>query len=194
MDRRSDEIIGSYMCPRCKNAVRSGHACQYCNNMMGIQVLETIQELKPKSTHHSEMYPGVGVGVLVFNKDYHLLLGKRKGSHGEGEYSIPGGWVEHGETLKRAAVRELREEVGLYVSEEELSFLKFEESFEYMPKHVINFGFALWYHGKREPKLLEPDKCEGWGWYDLDSLPEPIGSLTENLIIQNARNQYLAER
>jgi len=144
--------------------------------------------------HHSEKHPGVGVGVLIFNDEGQLLLGKRKGSHGEGEYSVPGGWVEYGETLKATAVRELKEEVDLYVTEEELHFLKFEESFEYMPKHIINFGFKLIYTGRRQPKLLEPEKCEGWGWYDLDSLPEPIGTLTQNLITTHNRREYLAER
>ncbi len=23
-------------------------------------------------------------------------------------------------------------------------------------------------------RLLEPDKCEGWGWFSLDNLPEPL--------------------
>lgn len=33
-----------------------------------------------------------------------------------------------------------------------------------------------------EPKLLEPDKCEGWQWFDWDSLPEPLFPSVESLI------------
>ncbi|HOF50487.1 MAG TPA: hypothetical protein PLH22_02295 [Candidatus Colwellbacteria bacterium] len=34
--------------------------------------------------------PRVGIGVMIF-KNGKVLLGKRKGSHGEGEYAFPGG-------------------------------------------------------------------------------------------------------
>jgi 8-oxo-dGTP diphosphatase len=32
----------------------------------------------------------VGIGVVIINRDK-ILLGKRKGSHGAGEWSVPGG-------------------------------------------------------------------------------------------------------
>jgi 8-oxo-dGTP diphosphatase len=25
-----------------------------------------------------------------------------------------------------------------------------------------------------EPKVLEPEKCENWSWYDLDDLPKNL--------------------
>ena len=25
-----------------------------------------------------------------------------------------------------------------------------------------------------EPKVLEPDRCESWDWYDFDALPKPL--------------------
>jgi len=35
---------------------------------------------------------------------------------------------------------------------------------------------------KAEPQLLEPDKCEGWAWYELDALPEPLFIVTARMI------------
>ena len=32
---------------------------------------------------------------------------------------------------------------------------------------------ADWKSG--EPEVLEPEKCEGWEWYDLDHLPQLFG-------------------
>ena len=44
-----------------------------------------------------------------------LLLGRRKGSHGEGEYAYPGGHLEHLETFAQCGAREVREETGLEI-------------------------------------------------------------------------------
>jgi 8-oxo-dGTP pyrophosphatase MutT (NUDIX family) len=49
-----------------------------------------------------------------------ILLGLKKAGFGAGKYNGFGGKVEPGETITRAAVREVEEEVGLIVSEDDL--------------------------------------------------------------------------
>lgn len=58
--------------------------------------------------------PVVGVGGVVV-RDGAVLLVKRAAEPLAGEWSLPGGMVEAGETLEEAVVRELREETGLTV-------------------------------------------------------------------------------
>ena len=58
--------------------------------------------------------PQVGVGVLIL-RDGKVLLGRRKGSHGAGCWSAPGGHLEFGETLEDCAAREVLEETGLKI-------------------------------------------------------------------------------
>jgi mutator protein MutT len=60
--------------------------------------------------------PFVGVGAVVLNGDGHVLLVKRAHEPLKGEWSLPGGGVEVGETLAVAVARELFEETGLTVA------------------------------------------------------------------------------
>jgi hypothetical protein len=30
--------------------------------------------------------------------------------------------------------------------------------------------------------LAEPEKCDGWDWYDLDDLPQPLFIVTRRMI------------
>lgn len=56
-------------------------------------------------------HPIPGVGVVVFNGERVLLVQRGKEPR-RGAWSIPGGAVELGETVRDAAVRELQEECG----------------------------------------------------------------------------------
>jgi ADP-ribose pyrophosphatase YjhB (NUDIX family) len=55
--------------------------------------------------------PTIGVGVFVFRGDK-VLLARRGHEPARGKWSIPGGGVEVGETLRQTALRELAEECG----------------------------------------------------------------------------------
>jgi 8-oxo-dGTP diphosphatase len=63
--------------------------------------------------------PLVGVGAIIIEAD-RVVLVKRGHPPLEGEWSIPGGVLEVGETLRAAAVREALEETGLSVEVGEL--------------------------------------------------------------------------
>ncbi len=59
--------------------------------------------------------PLVGVGAIVVDAD-RVLLAQRGHEPMKGQWSLPGGAVECGETLVAAVVREVREETGLDVA------------------------------------------------------------------------------
>jgi mutator protein MutT len=56
--------------------------------------------------------PYVGVGAVIV-QDGKVLIVKRKYDPLAGQWSLPGGGVELGETLEDSIVREMREETGL---------------------------------------------------------------------------------
>jgi len=63
--------------------------------------------------------PLLGVGAIIA-RDGRILLVRRANPPLQGEWSIPGGLVETGETTKEAVVREVREETGLEVEATQL--------------------------------------------------------------------------
>ena len=60
--------------------------------------------------------PIVAVGALIL-KNNKILLVKRKNHPDKGKWSIPGGAVRVGESLKEAIAREVKEECGIDVGE-----------------------------------------------------------------------------
>jgi 8-oxo-dGTP diphosphatase len=63
--------------------------------------------------------PLVGVGAIIIEED-RVALVKRGHPPLQGRWSIPGGVLEIGETLRKAAVREALEETGLTIEPGEL--------------------------------------------------------------------------
>ena len=59
--------------------------------------------------------PIVGVGAVVLDDDGRVLLVRRANEPLKGEWSLPGGAVDVGETLENGIRREVREETGIEI-------------------------------------------------------------------------------
>jgi ADP-ribose pyrophosphatase YjhB (NUDIX family) len=85
-------------------------------------------------------HPIVGVGGILFQGDQVLLI-KRGKEPGLGQWSIPGGVVRTGETLKEAVVREVFEETHLEV--EVLALVKVLERIFRDPDGRVAYHYVL---------------------------------------------------
>lgn len=114
--------------------------------------------------------PKVGIGIMVMNGSK-VLLGKRIYSHGAGEWQFPGGHLEFGESFEGCAKREAKEEADIEI--ENVKFLFLANVKKYANKHYVHIGLIADYKSGK-PRVLEPEKCEDWDWYDLDKVPSPL--------------------
>ena len=127
--------------------------------------------------------PKVGVAIIIA-RDNKVLLMKRKGLHGQGTWSTPGGHLEYGETPEQCATREAKEEVGLDVTDIHFRALT-NDFFEASGKHYI----TLWMDGENksgEPGIAAELEVAEIGWYAWDALPEPLFLPLQNLISRDS--------
>jgi 8-oxo-dGTP diphosphatase len=119
-----------------------------------------------------------GVSVLMTNRGK-LLLGKRKNTTASGIYSTPGGKLEEGESILEGAMREAQEETGIVDFDEENLVIIGEQEHEdryggnsgkkYHMTYVHAPAIVSW---KGDVINTEPNKCEGWEWFDFSQIPE----------------------
>lgn len=126
--------------------------------------------------------PKVGVAIIVTRNDQVLLM-KRKGPHGTGTWSTPGGHLDFGETLEQCAAREAKEEVGIEVIDIRFRTVT-NDIFESSSRHYV----TLWMEGTSigEPTIAAEREVSEIGWFAWDALPEPLFLPLENLIKKNS--------
>ncbi|WP_010477302.1 NUDIX domain-containing protein [Thermococcus zilligii] len=85
----------------------------------GAEIGPFAEEVKRLAEGHglrAELHRCIGLtvdAVIIYNNG--IVLIKRKNEPFKGHYALPGGFVEYGETVEQAVVREAREETGLNI-------------------------------------------------------------------------------
>jgi 8-oxo-dGTP diphosphatase len=108
---------------------------------------------------------------LIARRGDDILLGLRKNCSGAGTWALPGGHLEHGERLDQTLCREALEELGAVIDPAAVRLAVVTDDVQ--PDsglHYVHVTFELW-DPEWEPKVMEPDRCEGWRWWPLDALP-----------------------
>ncbi len=115
----------------------------------------------------------VAVYVMAINDREEILLLRRVNTgYRDGFYDMPAGHLEEGETLRQAALRELKEETGLVVSEDDLEFVELLHRMSRDRVYLDIFFVAKQWQG--EAQIMEPSKCDHLAWFPLTHLPKDI--------------------
>jgi len=110
-------------------------------------------------------YPSLAAGVLLFDGDGRVLLVHQ--DYGQRMWTLPGGMLDPGEAPHEAAVREVREEVGVDVRLDRLVGVYFLRR-----RHPgIRFVFVGHLASDQIPSISD-DELDDMGWFAPDELPD----------------------
>ncbi|MBA8928428.1 8-oxo-dGTP pyrophosphatase MutT (NUDIX family) [Kutzneria viridogrisea] len=91
----------------------------------------------------------------------------------DGQWHLPSGKLDAGESVLAAAAREALEEVGVRIDQADLSLVhtRHVTASGLEPRLGLFFATTRW---AGEPVNREPAKCSELGWFELRELPTPL--------------------
>jgi len=94
------------------------HFCPRCGGPLERRVLKATEPARPVCARCGFIFyldPKIAVGTIIRTEHERIVLVRRAIEPGYGKWVFPGGYVDRGEALVTAAIREAREECGLEV-------------------------------------------------------------------------------
>ena len=126
--------------------------------------------------------PAVGVAVVV-RRGQEILWGRRKSGRYAGHWCIPCGYVEWGEEVRAAAIREFQEETGLIVDLGPV--LAVHSNFHDTERLTV----GIWFAGQVVSGILRPaDDLDKLGFIPLFESPGPLAFPTDELVLAALRD------
>jgi len=140
---------------------RTHQFCGRCGVQLRAMTTERAKECPQCGLLH---FPRLAPAIIVLVERGNKLLLARSRHFPSGMYSVIAGFVESGESLEEAVVRELNEEVGLEVKD-----IHYFGSQPWPFPHSLMIGFTATYAGGEI--LLNDKEIEDAGWFMTDHLP-----------------------
>ena len=112
----------------------------------------------------------IASSYLFLIKDGKILLSLRSQTgYEDGNYSLPAGHVEDGETLTECLCREAKEEIGIDIDKKDISLVYVMHRKETDIRVDFFFTTTKWAGTPTNCELL---KCDDLSWFALNALPE----------------------
>lgn len=121
----------------------------------------------PNTAHPTPAHVTLGVVLQVRDRVLQVLLWQRAREPFKGRWSLPGGYLERGETLEHSIRRQLAQKVDV----RELSHLEQLETLSNPERSPREWQLATAYLGL-VPSDLDPELPVDTSWHPVDSLPE----------------------
>ena len=117
------------------------------------------------------MHPKFPVTVHMFflRQNKLLLIRRYQTGYMDGHYSVPAGHLDGNEPVRRAAVREAKEEIGVQIDPGDIDFAGVFHRSEGDERVDFFVQVRRW---RGEPFNAEPEKCDELRWTEVNDLPE----------------------
>ena len=147
---------------------RTHQFCGRCGVPLKTSQTERAKECPQCGLLH---FPRLAPAIIVLVERGNELLLARSRHFMPGMYSVLAGFVEPGESLEEAVMREVREEVGISVKD-----IKYFGSQPWPFPHSLMIGFIAAYAGGKIS--LDDSEIEDAGWFTADRLPRIPGKIS----------------
>ncbi len=137
--------------------------------------------IRDKAKQDGITHISTGVAIVRDNK---ILMVRRAGhDFMSGNFELPGGGVDEGETITEGAIREVKEETGLTVSKVLGTFNGFDYSTDRKP-HVRQINFIV----EVDPGeiVLDPDEHDDFTWVDDGNMNDIVMSDSMRRCVKDA--------
>ncbi len=125
-------------------------------------------------------FPLTTVGALVLTTSGRILIVKT--TKWRGQWGVPGGKVEWGETLEDALLREFQEEVGLDLTQVRFGLLQ-EAVLDSQFVREAHFIMVNYYAFSARETITTNEEIEEWAWVTPEkALEYPLNTYTRVLI------------
>ena len=129
--------------------------------------------------------PSLTTDVFIFDDDFNFILIKRKNNPYKDYWALPGGFVEYGESVENAAIREAKEETNIDVELKELVNVYSEPNRD--PRgHTITIAYIA--KGNINNRKADSDAKE-IGIFSLEKLNEINIAFDHEKIIKDCLNK-----
>lgn len=137
--------------------------------------------------------PYVAVLMMLIKDDSILLLRRANTGWADGNYTIPSGHIDEGEGVISAGIRETKEEVGINVHKNSITFAHVLYRKDQNDERVYVDFFLKASNWSGEPSNIETGMCDEVKWFKLDNLPENIVPFVRDAIQAHSSNVYFSE-
>ena len=150
---------------------------------------EPTGQIIDKQEAHSKNLLHCGVIVFIINDNNQILLSKRSNNRifNPNKWEICGGHVRAGEKLVEAAIRELKEELGLIIKENELSSILYKEcSINNSDSHIFYY-YLLKCNKKAKEFIIQKKELSEVRWFKIDTIIDLINKNNDSILFTKER-------
>lgn len=164
--------------------------------MANLELIEVVDEqgnytgeILPREEIHNKNLLHNEVACFIINNNHEILLQKRSPNkrYSPNKYGLCAGHVVAHEELTRALIREIKEEIGITVTEEQLiPFGDKEYMYDTTNSHITYFYYAIINLSENDFTIQEEELTEV-RWFKIDEIINQVNSDNNNTVITKER-------